>query len=214
MMAFVVGGAASGKSAYAEQLACQLGEQRVYLAAMRPFGEEGAARVRRHRALRAGKGFTTVECYDDFCAALADERLDGATVLLECLGNVVANELFRADDAEGDATFLHGASQVISQVGAHSVRPPVMSQACAHMVDALEALSLRCEHLVVVGNEVAADGVLYPLETRAYQQLLGDVSRAVAERSDLVVEVVAGMPFVVRRSDACPPLPAGMLGVH
>ena len=61
MMAFVTGGASCGKSAYAEQLCTNLGGNLVYLAAMRPFGEEGERRVRKHRAQRAGKGFTTVE---------------------------------------------------------------------------------------------------------------------------------------------------------
>ena len=64
MMILVTGGASSGKSAYAEQVACALPAPHFYLAAMKPFGEEGARRIARHRALRAGKGFITIECYD------------------------------------------------------------------------------------------------------------------------------------------------------
>ena len=55
MIALVTGGASSGKSAYAESLACALPGPRFYLAAMKPYGEEGARRIARHRALRAGK---------------------------------------------------------------------------------------------------------------------------------------------------------------
>ena len=55
MMILVTGGASSGKSAYAEQVACALPAPHFYLAAMKPFGEEGARRIARHRALRAGK---------------------------------------------------------------------------------------------------------------------------------------------------------------
>ena len=94
MMFLVTGGANSGKSAYAEQLCMGLGGRRVYLAAMRPSGREGRERVSKHRSLRAGKGFEAIECYESFPAAVDDPRVKGAAVLLECLGNVVANELF------------------------------------------------------------------------------------------------------------------------
>ena len=84
MMILVTGGASSGKSAYAEQLACSLPGSRYYLAAMKPFGEEGARRIARHRALRAGKGFVTVECYEGLetvtasSLAEAEARAEGA----------------------------------------------------------------------------------------------------------------------------------------
>ena len=57
----VIGAAASGKSAYAESLCLGHDGPRVYLATMEPFGEEGARRIARHRALREGKGFSTLE---------------------------------------------------------------------------------------------------------------------------------------------------------
>ena len=56
----VIGAAASGKSAYAESLCLGHDGPRVYLATMEPFGEEGARRIARHRALREGKGFSTL----------------------------------------------------------------------------------------------------------------------------------------------------------
>ena len=49
---FVIGAGASGKSAYAESLCLGHDGPRVYLATMEPFGEEGARRIARHRALR------------------------------------------------------------------------------------------------------------------------------------------------------------------
>ena len=63
MTALIFGGAACGKSAYGERLACALPRQGklVYLATMEPVGEEAQARIRRHREQRAGKGFVTLE---------------------------------------------------------------------------------------------------------------------------------------------------------
>lgn len=172
MMALVTGGTCCGKSAYAEELCMGLGGQRVYLAAMRPFGKEGEERVRKHRAQRSGKGFTTIECYEQFATVADDPRIAGATVLLECLGNVVANDLF----GEGDPSGAKGIAADIASIGKSA------------------------GHLVVVGNEVGADGVEYPAETSEYQRLLGEVARDVAQRSDLVVECVAGRPIVVKEA--------------
>ena len=187
MLAYITGGASCGKSTAAEELCLTLGEPRVYLAAMRPFGEEGARRVRKHRAQRAGKGFRTLECYEGFDAVLADEGLADATVLLECLGNVVANELFSEEGSEPGVV-----------EGVESGVPAQAPSACARIVGNLEALADRCAHLVVVGNEVGADGVEYEVETRHYQQVLGDVACALTQHCDLVVESVAGVPVVLK----------------
>jgi len=97
MMIFVSGGSGSGKSAFAESLIIRHGSShRAYIATMLPFGQEGAARIARHRALREGKGFTTYECP----RALASLQLPHyCSALLEDLTNLFANEWFDGDPA-------------------------------------------------------------------------------------------------------------------
>lgn len=177
MMALVTGGASCGKSAFAERLCTLLGGDLVYMAAMRPFGEEGQQRVRKHRAQRAGKGFTTVECFDGFERALREGRLVGATVLLECLSNVVANELFGNEQQQSIRSRQDLSSAIVEDIG---------------------ELARMSKHLVVVGNDVGCDGVSYPYETRIYQDVIGEASREIAISSDLVVESVAGLPMVLK----------------
>ena len=97
MFHVVTGGSGSGKSAFAEQciLDCQ-GSKRIYIATMYPFDEESYRRIARHRAMRAEKKFTTIERYTDL------EHLtipQGADVLLECMSNLTANEIYRPDGA-------------------------------------------------------------------------------------------------------------------
>ena len=54
MMTLVIGGAASGKSEFAEGLVLDAGNlPRYYIATMQPFDDECRARVRRHREMRA-----------------------------------------------------------------------------------------------------------------------------------------------------------------
>ena len=105
---FVIGAAASGKSAYAESLCLGHDGPRVYLATMEPFGEEGARRIARHRALREGKGFSTLERTRDVGAA-ASGLPCGCTLLLEDVGNLVANELF----AEGVERLAQAAAHTV-----------------------------------------------------------------------------------------------------
>ena len=62
MLTLVIGGAASGKSAFAESLCMQSPLPRTYLATMQVWDAECAARVARHRAMRQQKQFATVEC--------------------------------------------------------------------------------------------------------------------------------------------------------
>lgn len=197
MMVLVTGAASSGKSALAEELCLKLAGQLVYLATMRPYGAEGAARVSKHRLQRAGKGFETIERYSEFGSIADDERFNGSTVLLECLGNVAANELF----GEGATT------------GADSTHwTDATSRICEQMVRGIEALGMCARHLVVVGNEVGCDGVLYQPETLQYQRVLGEVSQLVAKRCDIVVECVAGMPNVIKGTRAFHDLAGGVYG--
>lgn len=68
MMILVTGGSGSGKSAFAEDQVVSFGEaERVYIATMFPFDEESKKRVQRHRNMRSGKGFETIECYTRSC---------------------------------------------------------------------------------------------------------------------------------------------------
>lgn len=179
MIVLVTGGASSGKSAFAERLATALPGPHVYLATMQGAGAEAAARIERHRALRAGKGFSTVECA---CGLEAPDVLaripQDATVLLEDLGNLAANELF-------------------------SSQPRTATDALA----GIDALAAQCTHLVIVTNEIGSDGVAYDAGTHAYLEFLGALACACAARADVVYEVVASMPRIVKRGlkdDALP----------
>lgn len=95
MIVFVIGGSGSGKSAYAEKrLLAMEAEKKHYIATMRVFDEEGKKRVEKHRTMRRGKGFLTIEKPID----LGEIALDaGDAWMLECVSNLLANEMFTED---------------------------------------------------------------------------------------------------------------------
>ena len=98
----IIGYPDSGKSAIAEKMVTEMSDPdcRLYVATMIPYGQEGRDRVEKHRRMRAGKGFITVEAPYDICDAVEKcskengFELGDMTVLLECVSNLVANELF------------------------------------------------------------------------------------------------------------------------
>ena len=72
MLIMVTGVSSSGKSEYAEQISCQLAKdnKKYYVATMYPYGEDGRSRVKKHKLQRDGKGFETIEQYQNIGGAL------------------------------------------------------------------------------------------------------------------------------------------------
>ena len=167
MMAVVTGGSGSGKSAFAEDKILSLGQgKRFYIVTMHPYDEESYKRVERHRKMRAGKGFETVECYTGL------ENLEfpqDAIVLLECMSNLAANEMFEESGAGADTVeaVLRGVRKLKSQV----------------------------RHLVIVTNEIFSEAASYEGDTVRYQEYLGKINQKLGEMADQVVEVVYGIPI-------------------
>ena len=165
MLTLVLGGAASGKSGYAESLVLKTALPRYYIATMQVWDAECAARVEKHRKMRAAKQFETVECP----LHLENIRLPArGTALLEDLGNLTANELY--DPA--------GAGE----------------NAASAILEGLDQLAGQCVHLIVVSNEVFSGGADYAGDTGRYLKALAQVNNALAARADHVVRVVCGIP--------------------
>ncbi len=135
---------------------------------MRPFGEESEARIARHRAMRKAKGFATIERYTDLPGLALPER--AGVALLECLCNLTANEIF---DAEGAGPDL----------------------AEARVLAGVRHLAGQCDTLILVTNEVGADGGGYDALVRRYIQALGRLNQRLAAACDQVAELVCGIPL-------------------
>ena len=177
MVVLVTGGSGSGKSAFAEEYLMRLSTQtetKYYIATMQPFGEESLAKIRRHQRLRAGKGFTTIEQPRDLAKAARkiSAPLTGDIALLECMSNLVANEMFAENEIR------------------------LRDEVTAQILDGIEALDRQLAHLVIVTNNVFEDGISYEETTAEYIEAMGQINERLAAMADTVIEVVAGIPVV------------------
>ena len=191
MLHIVYGGSASGKSSYAESFAMSLqGEGRLlYIATMYPYkwntteiDPETMQRIERHRAMRADKGFDTVECYRHVEHIVA-KRQD--VLLLECMSNLLANEMYLEPDSNAGSDMAETMSPVSNTI-----------------VQALIDLSTRVQELVIVTNDVFSDGgsLTYDESTREYVKNLAEINCALAREAATVTEVVCGIPVIVKKN--------------
>ena len=104
----ILGGARSGKSAYAEKIAQISGLEKIYLATSQALDDEMSARISRHRDQRAGAGWRTIEEPVELGRALRGAGA-GEVVLIDCATLWLTNHLLASADLEAEITGLVGA---------------------------------------------------------------------------------------------------------
>ena len=67
------------------------------------------------------------------------------------------------------------------------------------VVQGVGLLGKETAHLVVVSNNVFEDGICYDPATMEYIRAMGQINRALAQAADYVVEVVAGIPVILKQ---------------
>lgn len=173
MMTVVTGGSGSGKSEYAENLTLRYSrEHLIYIATMVAFDEEAHRKIARHREMRKEKNFDTKECYVEL-KSLELKREN--TVLLDCMSNLVANEMYQENGAQE-----------------HTVK---------QIIEGVEVLKEQVKNLVIVTNEVFSDGIIYDEETKRYLNYLGEINRELAKMADEVIEVVYSIPIYHKKKE-------------
>lgn len=179
MMILVIGGSGSGKSSYGEEIITSLSQERnikkYYLATMEILDKEGRKKAERHRRLRRNKGFHTIEQTRDIYKALNKMETGRKTVLLECISNLTANEIF--SDKEPKSGKLIG-EKIIKEI---------------------KIIKEKIKDLVVVSNNIFEDGIAYNETIMQYIYTMGKINQELAAMADQVVEVVVGIPLTVKQ---------------
>ena len=208
MITLITGGSGSGKSAYAEKYICHASnekgcKEKYYIATMQVFDDEGHRKIDRHRRLRAGKGFITIEQPRDIKKAVEKLQSEnclktGRSALLECMSNLVANEMFPPVDASSIQAAEAEKEALDAPENMKDYETAQISHVSKKVLKEVSILSENVAELVIVTNNVFEDGVCYDESTMNYIKAMGIVNRGLAAMAERVVEVVAGIPVAVK----------------
>lgn len=178
----ILGGARSGKSRFAQQLATGLGDRVLFVATAEARDEEMGRRIDSHRESRP-PAWRTLEAPLDVGRRILEQVGDAQVVVLDCLTLLASNVI-------GDCT---------TEAHLEAVDPQMLEQRLDAELDelmrAVDAIDASC---VIVSNEVGLGLVPANRLGRLYRDLLGKVNRALAERADDVYFMAAGLPLQLK----------------
>ena len=175
----ILGGARSGKSTYACQLAEQHGGQVGFIATATPGDAEMSARILKHQ-LERPEGWITREIPYRIAGTLKSIPVEADIIVLDCVTLLVTNLLLGGSSAEIDEEAA-GTKVVIE------------------MAELVAVIQQSRADWIVVSNEVGLGLVPpYPLG-RIFRELLGRANQQMAAAADEVLWMVAGIPVPIQR---------------
>ena len=175
-LTLVLGGARSGKSAYAQQSLEADGRPVLFVATATAVDEEMAVRIANHKASRP-EHWRTLEVPLHVGRAIASANFEG-DVLLDCLTLLASNVLMTCADPLDEKAYQEGMQQEINEI--------------------LDACEKHTGRWMIVSNEVGL-GLVPPTPLgRCYRDELGRANQRLAAAADRVVFMVAGIPMIVK----------------
>jgi len=170
---FILGGARSGKSHFAQQLAGKLGDKVLFVATGEALDEEMQARIAEHKKARP-KSWRTLEISTGIGKEIEKQIGDAEVVIIDCLTLLVSNLL------HGELAYPEAEKRVTTEIDE--------LLACMDKLDA---------SFIIVSNEVGMGLVPETRLGRIYRDLLGKANQLIANHATEVYLLTAGIPIKV-----------------
>ena len=167
---FITGGARSGKSRFAVNLARQLAREITFIATAIARDEEMRERIRRHQKDRPAH-WRLVEEGKNLPLALANLEVSCELVLIDCLSFMVSNLLLNNTEEE----------DIIKQVSE-------ITNKARHLTPIF----------IVVSNEVGSGVVPHTRLGRRFRDICGRANQIMAEEAQEVYFMISGIPTKIR----------------
>jgi len=177
----ITGGARSGKSHFAQELALKSGKKVLFVATAEAGDEEMRQRIREHQLSRP-QVWGTLEVTIHVGNEILNKAGGAEVIIIDCITMLVNNIFNRYADRtteQIDAALVDG--EVTREIG--------------NLVDCFKSLDAS---FIIVTNEVGTGLVPANPIDRLYRDLLGKANRLLAERVDEVYLMVAGLPVLVK----------------
>lgn len=174
----ITGGARSGKSSFALELAETVGDKRLFIATCPNLDEEMTLRVSRHKEERQGRGWETIECAMDFGSLFPLHVADFDVVLVDCITLWVNNVLYAHE--------LSGAA----------VDDQLIGRLCRNWLDKTFNFPGT---IICVTNEVGLGIVPDNALARKYRDLVGTCNQIIGKAAHEVILVSCGIPLYLKK---------------
>ncbi len=177
----IIGGARSGKSHFAQQLALKSGQSVLFVATAEAGDEEMRQRIEQHQKARPA-AWSTLEATTHIGSQIT-QRLSGAkVVIVDCI-TLLVNNIF---------------GQYSHQTGEQIDAPLIEKNITAEINELIECIDQVDASFIIVTNEVGLG--LVPANTvgRLYRDLLGRANQLLAQRADEIYLMVAGLPLLIK----------------
>ncbi|MBN2452985.1 MAG: bifunctional adenosylcobinamide kinase/adenosylcobinamide-phosphate guanylyltransferase [Candidatus Omnitrophica bacterium] len=172
---FVLGGARSGKSKYASEIAIKRGKKAVFIATAAALDDEMRKRIRLHRISRP-KDWGLIEEPMNLKEAVLGLKSAYGTAIIDCLGLWVSNMLM----AGMKDALIEKRSKELAAAMAKS----------------------KAGLIIVVSNEVGEGIVPGDALSRRFRDLLGLTNQVMASKADEVIMMHAGIPVKIKYGKA------------
>jgi len=173
----ILGGARSGKSSYAQDLAMNISGKVIYVATAEARDDEMKERIAVHKAERPN-GWLTVEAPTKVGKALEKTISSADVVLLDCLTLLTSNILLSMPENASVAEVQAAMDVEIDEL--------------------LSVIEQSGAKWIIVTNEVGLGLVPAYALGRTYRDVLGRVNQRLAKAADEVLFMVAGLPMKVK----------------
>ncbi len=180
----VIGGARSGKSHYAYELALKSAQPVFFVATAEAGDEEMRQRIEEHQKIRPS-AWSTLEATTHVGSQILQKIDKAQTVIVDCITLLVNNILSQHSDPSGKA------------IDAPLIERGVMAE-ISELVDCINQVNAS---FIVVTNEVGLGLVPDNRMSRLYRDLLGRANQILARHVDEVHLMVAGLPLRIKPSN-------------
>ena len=183
----ILGGARSGKSRLAQEMAQQLGGKVLFVATGAPLDDEMTLRIAEHRKKRP-RSWRTLEAGIGVGDKIMAQVRDAEVVIVDCITLLVSNVLLSG---------IEEGKLEAKQIDYASAEGRVISE----IEELIRCIKSTKATFIIVSNEVGM-GVVPVYETgRVYRDLLGRANQLLAQQADDVYLMVAGIPWRLKGRD-------------
>jgi len=177
----IIGGARSGKSHFAQELALKSGKPVLFVATAVAGDEEMRQRIEEHKRARPAS-WSTLEVTTQVGNQILQKIGGAQVVIVDCITLLVGNILSQYTDKSGE------------QIDAPLVEKEVIDE-ISELVECINRLDVR---FILVTNEVGTGLVPANKMGRLYRDLLGKANQLLAQQADQVYLMVAGLPLQIK----------------